>query len=106
MIKTIIYQYVVDKYNIDINVPDIRKPDSKLLDGEDRQININDFKRDNTFNLTIKKGYKFKDDYLKFFLHPSKSKPQYHVFTFNQKDIINYTKSNDSSVASAFIVFF
>ena len=34
-IKTCIYQYVIEKFNVVPQVPDIRKPDSPLLSGED-----------------------------------------------------------------------
>ena len=106
LVETCLYQYVVDKYGVDVDAPGIRKPDSDLLDGEDGDIDISRFDLEDKLYLKKKKrGYTLLGAYIKNLLFPSRQNSQYYILSFDSKDIIKYSKGNDSSVASAFMVF-
>ena len=104
-IETLLYQYVTDRHKVNIDAPNIRKSDSELLEGENIQFDPKDFENDHPFKLKNRSGYVLLLEYLKGLLNTSNKNKQYYVLSFDQKDIMKYAKSNDSSVAAAFIVF-
>lgn len=106
LIETCLYQYVTDKFRVNLYVPNIRKPDSDLLDGEDGDIDVSRFNLEEKMPLKKKNiGYAILEPYIRSFLSPSKRENQYYILSFDSKDILKYAKANDSSVASSFIVF-
>lgn len=105
LIETCLYQYVSDKFKVELDAPNIRKPDEDLLDGEDCDIDISRFDLDNKLHLKKKsRGYAILGAYIKSVLFPSKQNGQYFILSFDSKDILKYSKGNDSSVISTFMV--
>lgn len=104
-VMTNVYQYVVEKYNVKPDAPNIRKPDSELLIGEDSEPSL-------SMLLDEKVIYKYKSkkpvimafDYLNGLYNPFVRNPNYYEFTFEQSDIMKFAKENDASVASFFLV--
>lgn len=105
-VETSVYQYVKDAYHVEVDAPNIIKVDSPLLPNENREITLDDFTKQEP--LVLPRTYRGKAllfDYINGLFNPFVRKPQYHIFTFEQKDILKYTQNNDSSVCSAFVVF-
>ena len=99
-IMTAVYQYVVDKHHVLPDAPGIRKPGSPLLPDETAECSLEalpDEKPIYYYAGMIK-------DYLTGLYNPFKRDPNYLVFTFDQKSLINFIKVNDYSVVSFFIV--
>lgn len=104
--ETTLYQYVCDKYNVELDCPNIIKPDSELLPNEDAQIDINVFKNVEPIKLSRKyKGKPLLFEYVNGLFNPFVKNPQHYIISLDQKDILKYAKGNDSSVGSAFAVF-
>lgn len=105
-IETSLYQYIKDKYHIEVNAPNINKPDSPLLPNEDIEISLDNFRIEKPIKLKRKyRGKALLLEYINGLINPLVRKPQYFTFSFNQKDIMKYAKGNDSSVCSAFVIF-
>ncbi|MBR1796986.1 MAG: hypothetical protein IJ757_03100 [Clostridiales bacterium] len=103
-VMTTIYQYVVEKYNVVPDAPGIRKPGSELLEGEDTEPTY-EFLTDEKpiYEYKSKKPVIMMMDYLNGMFNPFKRDPNYYRYTFEQKDIVNFIRNNDSSVASFFL---
>ncbi|WP_028236415.1 hypothetical protein [Pseudobutyrivibrio sp. MD2005] len=104
-VMTNVYQYVVEKYGVTPNVPGIRKPDSPLLPGEADEPSLETIPDEEPiYEYKSKNPVVMLIDYLNGLYNPLKRNPNYYFFTFNQKDIMNFAKDNDSSVAAFFLV--
>ena len=91
-VMTTVYQYVVEREE---NETHFRISNRILLDCLDRStllINEND-----------KKPVIMTMDYLNGMYNPFMRDPNYYLYTFEQKDIMNFAKKNDSSVAAFFL---
>ena len=103
-VMTTVYEYVVEKFNVIPNAPGIRKPDSKLLEGEDTEPSLQMLTDEEPiYEYRSKKPVIMAMDYLNGLYNPFKRSPIYYLYTFEQKDIVSYIKSNDSSVAAFFL---
>ena len=104
-VMTNVYQYVVEKYNVNPDAPGIRKPDSELLPGEDTEPSVSMLLNDEPiYKYKNKKPTIMAFDYLNGLYNPFMRNPNYYVFTFEQSDIMKFVKENDASVASFFIL--
>ena len=104
-VMTCVYQYVKDKYNVEINAPAIRKPGSELLETE-TGVPTYDLlsKEEPIFEYVPEKTYSPYLDYVNGFVNPFAKKECYYIFTFKQDEIMKYCRISDSSVASLFNV--
>ena len=104
-VMTLVYQYVVEKYHVTPDAPQIRKPDSPLLPGECDEPSFAMLGNEKPiFRYHSKKPAVLGLDYLNGMFNPFKRKPNFRVYTFAQKDILSFVKNNDSSVTSFFLV--
>ncbi|WP_026658688.1 hypothetical protein [Butyrivibrio sp. AC2005] len=104
-IMTTLWQYVADKYGIEPNAPNIRKPDDPLLEGEMDEPSLDTLPKDEPiYEYKSKNPYVMVFDYMRALLVPFLRNDNYRVLTFSQKDIMNYARGNDSSVAAFFLV--
>ena len=104
-VMTTVYQYVTEKYHVVPYAPQIRKPDSPLLPREAEEPTIEMLGTEEPiFRYRSKNPAVLGMDYLNGMFNPFKRKPNFRVYTFAQKDILSFAKSNDSSVASFFLV--
>lgn len=103
-VMTNVYQYVVEKYKVQPDAPGIRKPDSNLLPGEDTEPSLSMLSDDEPiYKYKSKKPVILALDYLNGMFNPFTRKLNFYVFTFAQRDIMNFAKDNDASVASFFL---
>lgn len=104
-IMTAVYQYVVDKHHVLPDAPGIRKPGSPLLPDETAECSLEALPDEKPiyYYAGMKPAVLIKD-YLTGLYNPFKRDPNYLVFTFDQKSLINFIKVNDYSVVSFFIV--
>ncbi|MBQ1489309.1 MAG: hypothetical protein IIZ41_11215 [Lachnospiraceae bacterium] len=103
-VMTTVYQYVVEKFGVIPNAPGIRKPDSELLEGEDTEPTLDMLSDEEPiFEYKSKKPVIMTMDYLNGMYNPFMRDPNYYLYTFEQKDIMNFAKKNDSSVAAFFL---
>ncbi len=104
-VMTVIYQYVKEKYNVEPDAPNIRKPDSPLLENEMVEPTV-DMLPDmpSSYKYAGKKPQMMIKDYLNGMYNPFKRNPNYMEFAFRQKDIIELAQQNDFSVVSIFII--
>lgn len=104
---TTVYEYVTEKENVVLNCPNIRKPDSPLLDGECAEITEEMLPEDNEplwkgFNKKIH-TYTLLRGYIRCMLQP-KSIDNYYLITIDEKELMQYITSNDGSPATFFSV--
>ena len=105
-VMTSVYQYVVEKYHVDPIAPNIRKPNSELLPTEAEYPNVDMLTNDEPI-LEYKQNKKpaiLIWDYLNGLFNPFKRRPIYYQLSFNQSDIISFSKNNDSSVTAFFLI--
>lgn len=103
-VMTNVYEYVVEKYNVQPDAPGIRKPDSSLLPGEDTEPSVSMLLDDEPiYEYKSKKPVILALDYLNGMFNPFKRDPNFYIFTFEQSDIMSFAKNNDASVASFFL---
>ncbi len=104
-VLTNVYQYVRDRYQVEPDAPGIRKPDSELLPGETAEPTVEMFS-DQPPIYTYKNDnpVKLAGDYLNGMFNPFRRSPNYRLYTFRQKDIVNLAKSSGTSVAGIFLV--
>jgi hypothetical protein len=103
-IMTTIYQYVVEKFGVTPNAPGIRKPDDELLPGETTEPTLDMLTDEEPiYTYKSKKPVIMAMDYLNGMYNPFMRNPIYYQFNFNQKDIVEFIKDNDSSVAAFFL---
>lgn len=104
-IKTCIYQYVIEKFNVIPQVPDIRKPDSPFLPGEDEVPSEAIFTDIKPFSRKRCEGTKqLIFDYIKAMFNPRKRSEEYFMLTFEQDELLKLAKENDHSITSLFNV--
>ncbi len=104
-IMTTVWQYVADRYKVVPNAPDIRKPGEPLLEGEMDEPTLE-------FLPSEKPIYEYRSrnpkvllgDYMNGLYNPFARNNNYRVLTLSQKEIISFTKKNDSSVAGFFMI--
>ena len=106
-VMTNVYEYVREKYNVELTAPKIRKPDSDLLPGETDEPAMDMLTtEEEIYKRKSKKAPVLGMDYLKGLFIPIKRDPNYMVVTVNQQDLLKVSKVNDSSVLSLFFVLF
>ncbi len=104
-IMTTVWQYVADKYGVSPNAPAIRKPGEPLLDGEIDEPTLEMLPKEEPIY-----EYKSQDpkvligDYMNGMFNPFARNNNYRVLTLSQKEILSFTKGNDSSVAGFFLI--
>lgn len=103
-VLTNIYLYVKEKYHINPKVKDVRLPGDAFLDGEIVEPTVEMLgDEEQIYQAPNQKPTMLIWEYLNGLLNPFVRKPNYYVYTFQQKDIIGFTKENDASVVSFFI---
>ncbi len=103
-VMTSVYQYVAEKFNVTPDAPGIRKPGSPLLEGEDTEPCLEMLTDEEPiYEYRSKKPVIMAMDYLNGMYNPFKREPIYYLYTFRQKDIVNYIRKNDSSLAAFFL---
>jgi len=104
-LMTCMWQYILDCYGIEAYAPAIRKPGSPLLPDEVREPEdsildhgkaIYEYPGNNPAVMIR--------DYLAGLFIPWMRNPNYRSITFQQKDLVYYTKGHDASIASLFLV--
>ena len=106
-VMTNVYEYVKEKYNVELSAPKIRKPDSDLLPGETDEPAMDMLTtEEEIYKRKSKKAPVLGMDYLKGLFIPIKRDPNYMVVTVNQQDLLKVSKVNDSSVLSLFFIVF
>ncbi len=106
-VMTNVYEYVREKYNVELTAPKIRKPDSDLLPGETDEPAMDMLTtEEEIYKRKSKKAPVLGMDYLKGLFIPIKRDPNYMVVTVNQQDLLKVSKVNDSSVLSLFFILF
>ncbi len=104
-IMTTVWQYVADKYDITPNAPSIRKPYEPLLDGEMDEPTLDMLpKEEPIFEYKSKNPAVLAVDYLNGMYNPFARNNNFRLLTFSQKEILSFTKGNDSSVAAFFLI--
>ena len=104
-VMTTVYQYVTDKYGVVLKAPEIRKPDSEMLPGEADEPTIDMLPDEEPiYEYKSKQPVIMTMDYLNGMYNPFKRDPNYYQFTFEQKDIMKFSRDNDASVASFFLM--
>nr|MCR5604963.1 hypothetical protein [Lachnospiraceae bacterium] len=104
-IMTTVWQYVADKYGVSPIAPAIRKPGEPLLDGETDEPTLEMLPKEEPIY-----EYKSQDpkvligDYMNGMFNPFVKNNNYRVLTLSQKEILSFTKGNDSSVAGFFMI--
>ena len=104
-IMTNLYEYVTEKYHVELDAPGIRKPDSDLLDGEILEPTMDMLTTESP--IYVRKNIKapvLGMDYLNGLINPFKRNPNYRVIAVDQSDMLKVTKVNDSSVLSFFFI--
>ena len=104
-VMTNLYEYITEKYDVELNAPDIRKPGSSLLEGEMLEPTMDMLTTEPP--IYVRKSIKapvLGRDYMNGLINPFKRKPNYRVITVNQSDLLKVTKANDSSVLSFFFI--
>ena len=106
-VMTNVYEYVKEKYKVEISAPEIRKPDSDLLPGENQEPAIDMLTREEpNYKRKYQKAPVLGLDYLNGLFNPFKRDPNYRVVTVNQADLVKVLKECDSSVLSFFFIIF
>lgn len=104
-VMTNVYEYVREKYGTEPYAPEINKWDSPLLPTETAEPTINTLTSEAPiYTYKSKKPVVMIGDYMNGMYNPFARHPNYRIFTINQKDLLPFIKSNDSSVASFFLI--
>lgn len=104
-VMTTVYQYVVDRFHVQPDAPGIRKPGSPLLPTETAEPNLETLPDEKPIYEQKSKGPAVMImDYMNGLYNPFVRDPNYCLFTFEQKDLVNFIKENDASVVSFFMV--
>lgn len=102
-IMTCIYEYVIEKFGVEINAPAIRKPDSDLLPTELIAPSFELLPKDKPiYKFSGGKAASLIKDYINGFINPFAKNENYYIFEFEQSEFMNFSKENDFSVASLF----
>ena len=106
-VMTNVYEYVKEKYNVELYAPEIRKTDSNLLPGETLEPTIDMLTREEPiYKRNTQKAPVLGLDYLNGLFNPFKRDPNYMVAVINKADLLKVSKANDSSVLSFFFIIF
>ncbi len=104
-LMTCLWQYVTDKFHVNLSVPGLRKPDSPLLPTELSCPTYERLTKEKPiYEPACPKAVMLLGDYLNGFVNPFAKREEYYLFTFNQADFMKYCRATDSSVASLFSV--
>jgi len=104
-VMTNVWQYVKDRYGIEPFAPSIRKPGEPLLENECCQPSFDMLsKEEPIYRHKSKDPVQLLKDYMNGLFNPFMKNHNYYVFSFDQKDIMNFAKDNDASVVSFFMV--
>ena len=104
-VMTTIWQYVKDRYHFEPKAPGIRKPGEPLLEGETAELTMEMLSKEPPIAKSISKHPVIMiSDYLNGLYNPFMRNPNYTLFSFHQKDVVDFIKSNDSSVVSFFLI--
>lgn len=102
-IMTCIYEYVTEKFGVEINAPAIRKPGSDFLPTELSEPSFDLLPKDAPiYTFSGGKAVSLIKDYINGLINPFARNENYYIFEFQQKDFLAFSKDNDSSVASLF----
>lgn len=104
-VMTNVWQYVKDRYGVEPFAPEIRKPGEPLLEFECAQPGLSSLSDEAPLYIhKSKEPAQLLKDYINGLFNPFKSNPHFYLFTFDQKDIMNFARDNDASVVSFFMV--
>lgn len=104
-VMTNVYQYVKERFKVEPDAPGIRKPDDELLPGETAEPTedmLSDMEP--TYVYENEAPLHLTKDYLNGMMNPFQRIPNYRLYTFRQKDIVNLAKISNTSVAGIFLV--
>lgn len=102
---TSVWQYVADRYGVEVDVPGLRRPGSPLLPGEESFPTLETLPQGQPLPAARReKVHVLAKDYLNGLYNPFRSSLEYFVFTFDRDEIIRLAKGNDNSVNSLFMV--
>ena len=104
-VMTSIYQYVRDRYHVEPDAPEIRKPESELLPEETAEPSLESLPDEEpVYTYQSKNATVMISDYLNGMMNPLKRNPHFYLYSFSQKDIVSFIQQNDASVSSFFLV--
>ena len=104
-VMTNVYEYVRERYGTEPYAPGINKWDSKLLPTETSEPTLDTLTDESpVYEYKSKKPVMMIADYMNGMYNPFARHPNYRIFTIDQKDLLPFIKSNDSSVASFFLI--
>lgn len=105
LVMTNIWQYVKDRYHFEPNSPAIRKPGEPLLEDETAELTLDMLTKEPPIAKSVSKHPVIMlSDYLNGLYNPLMRNPNYTLFSFQQKDVVDFIKANDSSVVSFFLI--
>ena len=100
-VMTCIWQYVAEKYGVAADAPGIRKPGSAFLPTELTEPSYDILAKEKPiYQFPGGKAALLLSDYINGFINPLAKKEAYYLFTFEQPELMRFSKNNDSSVAS------
>ena len=104
-VMTNVYQYVKEKYGIEPDAPEIRKPGEPLLEGENTEPTLDMLTTEpQIYTRRPAKPTVMIMDYMNGLYNPFLRSNTFHVFEFSQKDVMDLARGNDNSVNSFFMV--
>ena len=105
-IKTTLYLYVSEKYEVSLDSAGINLPDSPMLEGETDFPIAEELPDEPTIGMyNGDMGYFPIQDYMSFYGNPDHVSDGYYCIKIPQKELMKYVKSNDGSPAAVFSVF-
>ena len=100
-VKSVLYQYLCKKYDVDLNPAGINLPDSDFLPGEldfPMPEDLPDVEPMGNSNPPM--GYFPAEDYAAAFQNPDRSGDGYYCIQMKQSELMQYVRSNDGSPAT------
>ena len=104
-VMTNVYQYVKERYHVEPDAPEIRKPGEPLLEGENAEPTPDMLTAEpQIYQLRAQKSTVMVMDYMNGLFNPFLRSNTYHVFEFRQEDVMELARGQDNSVISFFMI--
>lgn len=104
-VKSVLYEYVTEKYNVSLDSTDINLPDSVLEDDEMAFPIPDELPDVEPFGMYRgQSGYFLGQDYMSFYKNPDHSGDGYYCLKIDQHELVKYVRANDASPATIFSV--
>lgn len=105
-VKSVLYQYITERYQVSLDASGIRLPDSELLPGETAFPKLEDLGEIKPFmEYQGGSGYFLSQDYREAAQNPSAGGNGYYCMEIDQSELMNYVRENDSSPSTIISVF-